>query len=331
MKNPMLLLKTIRAFMLSRVLLTAVELDLFTQIERGINTVSDLAEKNHLDIRALKRLLDTIVTFDLLVKENQRYVLTPDGAWLSSDHPETLIPMILHMNELWDTWSHLTTAIRQGKARDHIPVADKDEHTLNAFIGAMHVIGKELSREITKELDLSSYQKLLDIGGASGTYTISFLEKNPDMTSVVFDLKPVLPLAEKRLTASGLIDRVELVEGNFYIDPLPLECDLALLSAIIHQNSPNQNIELYRKIHEAITPGGTLMIRDHIMDEDRTAPPAGAVFALNMLVATEGGDTYTFKEVKQGLEAAGFSDIRQIRHGEKMDCIVTARKADTGR
>ncbi len=330
MKSPMDLLETCRAFMNSRILMTGVELDLFTQINRGIDTAEALAQKNRLDIRALTRLLDAMIVFGFLQKENKLYSLTPEGTWLSADHPETIVPMIQHMNELWDMWSHLTTSIQQGKSPEHIPVSKKDEDALNAFIGAMHVIGKKLSTDIAENLDLSSYHKLLDIGGASGTYTISFLQKNPDMTSVIFDLQQVLPLAEARLAESGIQDRVELVGGDFYTDPMPGECDLALLSAIIHQNSPVQNIELYQKIHDALEPGGTLMIRDHIMDEDRTSPPAGAVFALNMLVATPGGDTYTFSDIKHGLEVAGFSDICQIRHGKKMDCIVTAKKARTG-
>ena len=87
-----------------------------------------------------------------------------------------------------------------------------------------------------------------------------------------------------------------------------------------------QNLELYKKIYRAIVPGGTLMIRDHIMEESRTMPPAGAVFAINMLAATDGGDTYTFREIQSALESAGYIDIRQIRQGENMDGIVTARK-----
>jgi SAM-dependent methyltransferase len=123
-----------------------------------------------------------------------------------------------------------------------------------------------------------------------------------------------------------MADRVKLVGGDFYTDQLPAGCDLVLLSAIIHQNNPDQNMVLFRKINDAMVPGGTLIIRDHIMDAHRTSPPAGAVFAINMLAATEGGDTYTYEEVEQWLNAAGFSEIRQIRHGEKMDGIVTAQK-----
>ncbi len=326
MGNPMMLLDNVRSFMKSRIILTGAELDLFTRIHRGVDTVGAIAQENRLDVRAVTRLLDAMVVYGLLFKENGGYRLTPEGMFLSSDHPESTLPMVLHMNELWDTWSHLTETMALGKNPARVPPSQKPEKAMNAFIGAMNVVGRGLSKEIAAALDLSSYYKLLDIGGASGTYTIAFLEKNPKMKGVIFDLKQVVPMAEARLREAGIFDRVELAGGDFYVDELPKGCDLALLSAIIHQNDLKQNRDLYRKIHRAIVPGGTLMIRDHIMDESRTWPPAGAVFALNMLVGTDGGDTYTFREVREDLESAGFTDIRQIRQGEKMDCIVTARK-----
>ncbi len=326
MGNPMLLLESVRGFMKSRIILTGVELDLFTHIQRGLNTAEGIARKNGLDIRATARLMDAIVTFGLLTKMGGRYELTPESVFLSADHPETTLPMMLHMNELWDNWSGLTTAVTMGKNTLPMSVSEKTEKNRNAFIGAMHVVGRKLSQEIAGSLDLRPYRKLLDIGGGSGTYTISFLQENPQMTAVIFDLQPVIRLAEERLRLVGMRDRVTLMAGDFYSDPLPEACDLALLSAIIHQNSPEQNSALYRKIHRALVPGGTLIIRDHIMDESRTMPPAGAIFALNMLVATEGGDTYTFQQISEALVATGFLDVRQIRSGEKMDGIITARK-----
>lgn len=326
MPNPMALLESVRGFMKSRIILTGVELDLFTQIHRGIDMVGELAEKNRLNIRAATRLLDAMVVYGLLDKTDDRYQLSAEGLLLSADHPETLLPMALHMNELWDSWSRLTQAVTLGKNSHSTPVSEKSDNNQRAFIGAMHVVGLKLSREIAEFLDLSPYDKLLDIGGASGTYTIAFLNQNPKMKAVIFDLKQVIPMAEARLSKAGMRDRVELAAGDFHTDPLPRGCDLALLSAIIHQNSPAQNQALYRKIHQALSPGGTLMIRDHIMEESRTVPPAGAVFALNMLVATESGDTFTFQEIKETLETAGFTDIRQIRSGERMDGIITARK-----
>ena len=114
--------------------------------------------------------------------------------------------------------------------------------------------------------------------------------------------------------------------GDFYRDELPGGSDLALLSAIIHQNSPEENVDLYRKAYRALAPGGVLLIRDHIMDETRTKPPGGAMFALNMLVNTRGGDTYTYEEVRSTLERAGFTDVKWVREGEHMDSLVEARK-----
>ncbi len=110
----------------------------------------------------------------------------------------------------------------------------------------------------------------------------------------------------------------------FYSDPLPSGCDLALLSAIIHQNSPEENVALYRKIREVLEPGGCLLIRDHIMEPDRTRPAAGALFAIDMLVNTEGGDTYTFEETKAALSEAGFQRVELLRTGDRMDCLVQA-------
>lgn len=326
MKSPMEVLENVRGFMKSRIILTGAQLDLFTRIGRGEDTAEKLAEKTGTDLRALTRLLDALAALGLLDKQNNRYHLSAPGGFLSTEHPESVLPMVMHMNELWDDWGRLTNTVLQGKNPHRTPVTQKDDESVRAFIGAMHVVGRKLSRQIAAELDLSAHARLLDIGGASGTYTIAFLEKNPNLQAVIFDLPGVLPLAEERIAEAGMSERVELCGGDFYSDPLPGGCDLALLSAIIHQNSPAQNLELYKKIHRALLPGGTLLIRDHVMGEDRVWPPAGAVFAINMLSVTDGGDTYTFEEIRQGLEKAGFREVRLIRQGEKMDGIVSARK-----
>ena len=327
MDHTMDVLESVRGFMKSRIILTGAELDLFSLIERGFETVESLAQKTGADHRALTRLLDAIVTYGLLAKESNSYRLTETGGFLSADHPQSIIPMVMHLNQLWDNWSRLTGLVKDGKNPRETSPSRKDETTMKAFIGAMHVVARELSQEIAGQLDLSSYNRLLDIGGASGTYTIAFLKKNPDLRAVLFDLPPVLPIAKEQITEAGLAERVELVAGDFYHDPFPGGCDLALLSAIIHQNSPAQNLALYKKIHKALMPGGTLLIRDHIMEEDRVHPPAGAIFAINMLSVTEGGDTYTFGEIRNCLAEAGFTDIRLIRQGEKMDGILTAQKS----
>jgi SAM-dependent methyltransferase len=315
-----------REFMKSRVILTAAELDLFTYLGKEPSSADKIAGKLGLDQTALTRLLDCLVVFGLIDKEKGPYRITEKGALLSADHPETILPMILHMNHLWETWSGLTESVRKGHQGQTEPGLKFEEKSMKAFIGAMHVVAKGMSAEIAESLDLKSYRKLLDVGGASGTYTMAFLRKNRGMRAVLFDLKGVIPIARERLEQEGLLDRVELVAGDFYKDDLPGGCDLALLSAIIHQNSPEQNINLYKKVYRALIPGGVILIRDHIMDETRTKPPGGAIFALNMLVNTRGGDTYTLNEIKGTLEKAGFTEVTLLRSGTQMDSLVQARK-----
>ena len=315
-----------RAFMRSRIILTAAELDLFTVIEEGCTTAKKIAGKLGLDKRALARVLDCLVTFDILDKKGDAYSLAESGASYSSKHPASSLPMLLHMSRLWDGWSDLTQIVKHGaEAEQHAPVP-MDPESRRAFIGAMHVIGRTLSEDIAGSLDLGGFKKLLDIGGGSGTYTAAFLKEKAGLRAVLFDLPDVIPMARERLSAEGFGDRFELVAGDFYADELPRGCDLALLSAIIHQNGPEQNLELYRKIFRALEPGGMLLIRDHIMDDSRTQPPEGALFAINMLVNTRHGDTYSLAEVKDDLLKAGFSEIRMLRSGERMDCVVGAVK-----
>ncbi len=313
-------------FMRSRIILTAAELDLFSHIQDGKSTATEIASGLGADVRALGRVLDCLVTFGLLDKTVDNYSLTQEGAICSSKHPESSLPMLLHISRLWDSWSGLTGVVERGPASEQKPPKPMDPESRRAFIGAMHAIGRTLSEEIARSLDLGGFKKLLDIGGGSGTYTIAFLRNNPRMRAVIFDLDDVIPMARERLESEGFLERTELTPGDFYRDELPKGCDLALLSAIIHQNNPEQNLNLYKKVFRALDTGGMILIRDHIMDDSRTQPPEGALFAINMLVNTRGGDTYTLAEVEEGLEAAGFGNIRLLRTGERMDCVVSAVK-----
>lgn len=314
----------VKRFMKSRVILTAAELDLFTFLDEAPTDAPTLAGRLHLHERALTRLLDCLVTFGLLTKSEGLYRPSEEGMTLSTRHPESVLPSLLHYNHLWNNWSHLTEAVRLGENPHRERSKRREGARLEAFIGTMQVVGRELSNKLAAAYDAGRFKRLLDIGAGAATYTIAFLKHNPRLTGVVFDLPEVIPLAERRLRAAGLLERTTLAAGDFYAGVLPEGCDLALLSAIIHQNSPEQNLELYRKVRRALEPGGVLLIRDHIMNEERTEPPDGALFALNMLVCTDGGDTYTFEETRAALLRAGFKKVEMMRYGEAMDCLVEA-------
>lgn len=319
------LVEDVMAFWKSRVIMTGCDLDIFTHLDRRPRTAKELSQELGLDEFASERLLNSLAATGFLEKKDNVFHLTEMGIPLSSLGSGSILPMVLHFSDVWSLWHHLTDVVKEGRRPKSVEHTG-DSRSQESFVGAMDVIGRDLSVEIARSVDVHRFKRLLDIGGASGTYTVAFLNENRQLTAILFDLEPVVEIARKRLLADGLLDRVTLSPGDFYKDELPTGCDLALLSAIIHQNSPSQNIDLFKKIHRAMASGGSLIIRDHIMDETRTAPPTGALFALNMLVATPGGDTYTFDDLRTALEQSGFIDVRLIRQGEIMDGLVEARK-----
>ncbi len=327
-RQPEAILTLARQFMESRILLTAAELNLFTLLDEEPSTAEGLAGRLHADLRGLTILLDALAAMDLIIKqEDNTYLVTVDAAaFLSDKSPRSVLPMVLHAVHLWESWSGLTDKVRPAQATGTDPSAARNAGELQAFIGAMHVIGAPLAQKIVTAVGPGKAKNLIDIGGASGTYTIAFLRAAPEMTATLFDRPAVIPIARERLAEAGMLSRVCLVAGDFYQDELPGGHDLAMLSAIIHQNSPAQNVELFQKVQRALVSGGRMIIRDHVMDALRTRPKAGAIFAVNMLVNTKGGSTYTFAEIRKGLEEAGFIKVRMLGAGEQMDALVEAFK-----
>jgi len=313
----------------SRILLTGAEMDLFTLLAPAPLSLQEIAQKKMTNSRGLAILLDALAAMNLLVKETGKYKCPASvSQFLSRDAPESVLPMVLHMADLWRRWSELTHVV-QGLAVQTEPISSspsKDENELRAFIGAMNVVAKSLAPRVVAAIRPGPCKALLDVGGALGTYSIAFLEAVPEMRATLFDRPEVVEMARKHLADEGLLGRVTLAPGDFYKDELPGGHDLALVSAIIHQNGPDQNVELFSKVFRALVPGGRIVIRDHIMTEDRTTPRDGAVFAVNMLLVTPAGGTYTYDQVREALSKAGFVRVRLLQTGEHMDGLVEAFK-----
>jgi precorrin-6B methylase 2 len=328
MITPETILTLSRNFMESRILLTAAELNLFSLLTPRPLSAGEVAKHLHGPLRGATILLDALSAMGLLVKRGETYrCIHPVSNFLSADQPETVLPMILHAAHLWQRWSKLTAVISQaeGEVEKAEPPSQKFEE-LRAFIGAMHAIAAPIAPSIVKAVNPERSRSLLDVGGASGTYTIAFLEANPRLRATLFDRPAVIELARGRLEKANLLNRVNLVAGDFYEDGLPAGHDLAFVSAIVHQNSPEENLDLFKKIFRSLLPGGRIVIRDHVMEPERTQPQSGAIFAVNMLLATAGGNTYTFEEIQAGLVQSGFVLVRLIQKGKQMDGLIEAFK-----
>jgi len=321
------LLGKVRGFQDACVIAAAAELDVFTMLNRSPTTAATLAGWIVADPRATGLLLDGLAALDLLEKRGDVYHVPSDVAdLLTAGSPINVLAGVRHQANCLRRWAQLARVVKTGRPAGRTPSIRGEAADCAAFIGAMDNFSTSVAPYVIEKLMPLRFDRMLDIGGASGTWTAAFLRAVPEATAVLFDLPEVIPLARDRLTRAALIDRVTLVAGDFYTDVLPGGADFAWLSAIVHQNSREQNLALYAKIHSALAAGGTLAIRDVVMDAPRTKPPAGALFAVNMLVGTEGGGTFTLDEFKEDLGSAGFTGIRLVHRDEGMSSLVTAKK-----
>ncbi len=317
-----------RSFQPACVLTAAVSLDVLTPLHEKTMTAQALACKLGTDPRATTILLDALVALEFLTKQESNYSIPDNIAKLLSEKSaNNVLPMVRHVANCLRRWARLPEVTQTGRPAECGPSVRGEAADQADFVAGMHNISKPIADEVVKRLQPLKFNHLLDIGGASGTWTTAFLRAVPEAKATLFDLPAVISMAEQRFAEAGLGDRVTLVPGDFYTDDLPDGADLAWLGAICHQNSREQNRSLFAKVHKALKDGGVVVIRDVVMDPSHTSPEGGALFAINMLVATEGGGTYTFDEYRQDLCEAGFGEVILVHRDELMNSLIRAEKA----
>jgi hypothetical protein len=309
------------------VLGAAAELDLFTLLGSQPMSAEQVAGRLESDLRATGMLLDALAALGLLEKRDGRYAVHAELRTLLADGaPGTVLPMVRHSTNILRNWTQLARVVKSGSpatAQASIRGAEADRA---AFIGAMHSISGPVADGLVARLGPPDFRHLLDVGGASGTWTMAFLRAVPGARATIFDLPDAIGQARERLASSELADRITLAAGDFYQDDLPRGADLAWVSAIAHQHSRAHNCGLFAKVFAALQPGGQVMLRDVVMETDRTRPVEGALFAINMLVNTETGGTFTRDEFAEDLESAGFVGSRLVIRDEAMNSVVAAEK-----
>ncbi len=321
------LLELLRGFQPACLVAAAADLDLFSHLNQAPKRVSVLAQAIKADPRGLRILLDALTALNLIKKQETGYSITkPVKSLLSHQSDTSILPGIQHLSNCLRSWSQLPHTIKTGQPYDRPPSIRGSHGDTESFIQAMQIFTRDQVPQTVARLQNLQIKHLLDIGGASGNWTTAFLTANPRAKATLFDLPQVIPLAQKHLTECHMIDRVQLVSGDYNIDALPTTIDLAWLSAITHQNSRSQNRALFARIFSSLEPHGTLIIRDIVMASNRTFPVAGALFAVNMLACTEAGNTFTLEEYSEDLRAAGFCHIELVFKDEGMNSLIQAKR-----
>ena len=288
--------QTLRAYMESRALLTALELDVFTAVGSGA-TAAEVAQKISTHPRATEMLLNALVAMGMLAKQQGVFRNTPATArYFAEGSKDNARPGLIHIANIWHRWSNLTDCVRAGTAVGHQEMAERGDDWTEPFIAAMHRNAAERAPLVVQAVGAAADERLLDVGGGSAAYSIAFAQANEKLHATVLDLPTVLPIAQRHINAAGLAGRVETRAGDLRRDPLGKGFTLVLVSAICHMLSPEENQDLFRRCFEALEPQGRVVMQDFILEPDKTAPKQAALFALNMLVGTPAGSTYSYEE-----------------------------------
>jgi SAM-dependent methyltransferase len=309
-------------FQSSRILLTAIELRVFGLLGDGGLTSAEVAGRAASHPRATDRLLNALCALRLLVKREGRFWNTPESRRYLDDGSPDFAAGLGHTASMWHSWSGLTDAVREGKPAMRAPINDRGDAWLKPFIAAMHYRAAQQAPGVAALIGLDGVRRVLDVGGGSGAFAMAFAARSPGVVAVVFDLPNVVPLTRDYIAAAGLTGRVTTAVGDYLADPLPQGFDLVFLSAVIHSNSPEQNAALLASCAAALNPGGRVAVVDWVMDDDRVTPPGGAFFALNMLVATDHGDTFTEREIRGWMNEAGLAPGAKIDTGSGTSIII---------
>jgi (2Fe-2S) ferredoxin/predicted O-methyltransferase YrrM len=312
--------QTIRGYMPSRCILTALELDIFTAVGDGAS-VQQIGTKIHANARAAGMLLNALVALGLLSKSGDDYQNTPESArFFVQGSKDNHRNGLLHTANIWHRWSTLTDAVRQG-TRIAIDRAKTPEWT-HDFIAGMQRIAKDRAPVVVKTLGTAGVRRILDLGGGSGAYTIAFAKACPDVKCEILDIAEVVPLAAEYVSQAGVSAQVSLRAGDMLQDEFGSGYDLIMLNAICHMFSEEQNRDIFRRAHQALAPNGRLVVQDFILNPDKTGPQQAALFSLNMLVATDAGASYSEPEYTGWMKDAGFTEVSRISLPGPSDLMV---------
>jgi predicted O-methyltransferase YrrM len=285
-------------FCASQVLFASVRLGLFGQLENCVKSARQMARTLDADPRATRILCDALVALGLLARTAGGYANTKLASkLLVPQAPHSQHALLLHNAALYERWSRLPQIVKTGRPAPR-------EGSARRFAQAMASSAALAARETAAAVDLSAAGTMLDIGGGPGIYAIEFARRWRHLRVVMFDGADTVRVARENITRAGLSGRVSVKAGDAFRDDLGSGYDFILLSNIVHVYSSEDNERLIGRAARALAPGGRLGVKDFILNASRTGPARASLFAVNMLVNTDGGDCYTAAEIQQWFRRA---------------------------
>ena len=323
--DPTPILQTAFGFWNSKVLLTAVEMGLFTKLGKRRLTGAELGAELQLHPRGIADFFDALVAMKFLEREGEgadaTYFNTREGElFLDETSPRYIGGILTMLNaRLFKFWNDLPEALRTGKPQNEIKHGQKgmfeelyaDLPRLEQFMGAMTGLSRLNFEAFADKFDCSKFQTLCDVGGATGLLSIECAKKHPHLKCISFDLPPVQPIANKHIAAAGLEDRIQTACGDFFNDPLP-KADVITMGMILHDWNLEKKMHLIRSAYDALPSGGALVAIEALIDDSRRENVQGLMMSLNMLIEFGDAFDYTGADFRKWCSEVGFKRFEVI-------------------
>lgn len=310
------------AFQDSRALLSAHDLGLFTILGDKTLTAQEAAGLAGADERATDRLLSALAGMGLVVKDGDAYANTPAARKHLAADGDAPLGALSHLSRMYANWATLTDAVQAGGS-----VLDPEwgPGGLDAFITAMHARAVKEARLVVPRMNLAHVRRVLDVGGGSGAMAMALTEAAPDLEVTILDRPDVIEMAREFTREHPHRDRIRFQPGDMLTDAFGDGWDMVIFMQILHMFGPDTNRMLLAKAADGLTEHGAVAVQDFILDEDRTTPPFASLFALNMLVGTKEGDSYTESDIAGWLEEAGLPDTTRHETDPHHGMVVGSR------
>ncbi len=331
--SPEHILQTGLAFWASKTLLSAVEMEVFTELSKKPEDLKTLSGRLGIHPRSAQDFFDALVALGFLERADGKYSNTPSTDLFLDKHKPSYIGGMLEManKRLYPHWNKLTVGLRTGERQNEEPGEEDvfaalyaDPRRLKGFLRAMTGISRGANMAIAAKIPWDKYKTAADCGAAQGDLIVQIALKNPHILGIGFDLPEVAPIFEEYVAENGLSGRVTFQPGSFFTDPLP-RADVITMGHILHDWNLDEKKMLIRKVYEALPEGGTFVAYDALIDDDRRTNAFGLLMSLNMLIETPGGFDYTGADGVGWLKEAGFREAH-VEHLVGPDSMIVGIK-----
>jgi hypothetical protein len=333
MPTPDAILQVGFGFWGSKVLLSAVELGLFTALAESPADLAGLSKRLGLHDRSARDFLDALVALKLLDRKDGLYSNTPATDLFLDRKKPSYVGGLLEMANarLYESWGHLTDSLKTGRSQSEAKDSEDlftalyaDPAKLRGFLEAMSGVSLGAATAIAMKFPWKDAKTFVDVGPAQGMVPVTLAQQHPHLKGIGFDLPAVKPVFEDFVAARGLSDRLGFQAGSFFTDPLP-KADVIIMGHILHDWNLEEKRMLLAKAHAALDKGGTLIVYEALIDDERRENAFGLLMSLNMLIETLGGFDYTGADCQGWMREAGFSSTSVV-HLVGPDSMVVAVK-----